>query len=113
MTACTVCVEHGRWPANHIGTHCRDCHDSWSSLNAAHTLCCHRTFKSNNAADLHLIRGVCTDPATIPGFELVERAHGYRCWTQKRGLDSALTRMGRETTPPGSQVPQKRKKAVS
>lgn len=87
MTTCPTCAEHGRWPQGHIGTHCRECHDSWAG-NGAHTMCCHRTFSSNNAADAHLRRGICTDPATLPGFELITRAHGYKYWTPMSGVET-------------------------
>ena len=85
---CRVCAEkpHGAWPKWHVGTHCRDCHTSWRGVAAAHTLCCHLTFSSNNAADKHLVKGHCTDPATIPTFEAVVRSDGNMYWTPLSGV---------------------------
>lgn len=87
---CRVCAgsTQGAWPRRHKGTHCRDCHESWTSKTAAHAMCCHRTFSSNTAADAHLIRGKCTDPATIPAFELLTRANGNQYWTPTSGVGS-------------------------
>ncbi len=97
---CQVCIEasHGAWPRWHQGTHCRDCHRSWSTKSAAHAMCCHRTFSSNSAADMHLVRGVCTDPATLPRFEVVVRADGNECWMPRIGVETLDS--GRETALP-------------
>lgn len=90
MTDCQLCTDstHGAWPRTHRGTHCRDCHQSWTSKTAAHTLCCHRTFSSNSAADDHLIRGACTDPATLPAFDLITRADGHQYWMPTSGVET-------------------------
>jgi hypothetical protein len=87
---CPVCSESppGAWPRWFRGTHCRRCHASWSGRTAAHATCCHRTFSSNNAADAHLVRGHCTDPAELKAFEQVERADGNRYWTPTAGVGS-------------------------
>ena len=87
---CRVCDEstRGAWPRWFHGTHCRDCHQSWTSKTAAHSLCCHRTFSSNDAADRHLVRGVCTDPATITRFQLISRPDGNQYWTPRTGVES-------------------------
>lgn len=87
---CIVCAEStkGAWPRWHKGTHCRDCHKSWTSLTAAHSMCCHLTFSSNSAAEAHLVRGHCTDPSTLPAFELVTRANGHQYWTPTTGVES-------------------------
>lgn len=85
---CRVCEKpHGAWPKWHVGTHCCDCHTSWAGIAAAHTMCCHRTFSSNTAADAHLKKGKCTDPAVL-SFVLVERAHGYTYWTPVIGVQT-------------------------
>jgi hypothetical protein len=88
--ACRVCAESppGAFPRWLRGTHCRHCHSSWSGRSAAHAHCCHRTFSSNSAADAHLVRGHCTDPATLEGFQLLERSDGERYWTPTTGVES-------------------------
>lgn len=87
---CPICVEatHGAWPRSHKGTHCRDCHQSWTSKTAAHTMCCHLTFTSNSAADAHLVKGNCTHPATLPAFELITRADGHQYWMPTTGVET-------------------------
>jgi hypothetical protein len=54
-------------------------------VQAAHALCCHRTFTSNNAADQHLVKGHCTDPGLLVGFELIERG-GNWYWMPTSGV---------------------------
>jgi hypothetical protein len=88
--ACQVCAESppGAFPRWFRGTHCRHCHSSWSGRSAAHAHCCHRTFSSNSAADAHLVRGHCTDPATLEDFAHLERADGNRYGTPTTGVES-------------------------
>jgi hypothetical protein len=87
MTAntCCVCTESrpGTWPRWFKGFHCRRCHSSWTGRQAAHTICCHRTFSSNSAADGHLVLGVCTDPAELDRFVLVTRTDGNSYWSPR------------------------------
>ena len=40
------------------------CHATWSGANAQHCVKCHRTFRSEAAANAHKARGQCVDPAT-------------------------------------------------
>jgi hypothetical protein len=92
QTDCRVCAERrpGALPAWFTGSHCRHCHSSWRGTAAAHALCCHRTFSSNAAVDLHQVNGRCKDPATLLvgpdgekrlAFKAVERADGNIYWT--------------------------------
>lgn len=89
MSDCQVCADkpHGALPRWFKGSHCYGCHASWRGIAAAHTKCCHLTFSSNLAADLHLVRGKCTDPALVQDederfvFDAVVRADGNVYWT--------------------------------
>jgi len=65
---CAVCSyadEHGWWGPGHKGTHCRDCHRSWTGTAKAHCTLCHETFSTNGVADLHWLRGVHHEPCTV------------------------------------------------
>jgi len=59
---CTYAAVHGWWGPDHKGTHCRDCHASWSGIGKAHCTVCHQTFASNAAADHHWNRERHVDP---------------------------------------------------
>ncbi len=62
-SACPICTfarVHGSWPPSHRGTHCRDCHRSWTAKRAVHCafrdkagLRCCAHFASISAANLH------------------------------------------------------------
>lgn len=54
--SCELCdhaAEHGAWPPEHRGTHCRVCHRSWRSLVEAHCTICHLHFSTDNTATVH------------------------------------------------------------
>jgi hypothetical protein len=51
---CAYAADHGSWPPDHVGTHCRDCHRSWRGLKEAHCAACHEHFSSPAAFDRHL-----------------------------------------------------------
>lgn len=85
---CPVC-EHNRlhgWTGLRKGSHCRDCHRTWTGLREAHcTLCCaHFTTPAN--FDRHLTRAGCQPPAGVvdkagaPRLVAIERASGL-VWT--------------------------------
>lgn len=59
---CTYAAVHGWWGPDHKGTHCGDCHASWSGTGKAHCTVCHQTFASNPTADLHWHRERHVDP---------------------------------------------------
>jgi hypothetical protein len=66
---CSICeyaAEHAAWPPDHQGTHCRDCHRSWTSKREAHCVTCHEHFGSNNAADQHWLNGRHVHPDDLP-----------------------------------------------
>lgn len=54
---CAHAAEHGWWGPDHPGTHCRDCHRSWTSLAQAHCVTCHQQFVSALVADSHWCDG--------------------------------------------------------
>jgi len=73
MTTCHICTyasEHGSWPPDHHGTHCRICHRSWSSTSQAHCTVCCAHFTADSAAELHWLRGRHADPADVDGLYL-------------------------------------------
>jgi hypothetical protein len=75
--ACTVCAfaaERHRWPME--GTHCRDCHRSWTSLVQSHCTVCHEHFATNGVADLHWRGAGHVDAATVPALEAHDEANG-------------------------------------
>lgn len=60
LTDCAPCAyarEHGWWGPAHRGTHCRDCHHSWTSRKEAHCTVCHEHFASVTAAEMHWCDG--------------------------------------------------------
>lgn len=64
---CELCAHadtHGSW--NQQGTHCRDCHRTWTSKSEAHCVRCHHHFSSHTAADLH-------DPYCTPDTETTRK----------------------------------------
>jgi hypothetical protein len=89
--SCKVCVDkpHGSWPTWFKGSHCKHCHSSWRGTAAAHALCCHLTFSSNAAVDLHRPNGHCEHPSWVLDEEKrfvfrpgpVVRADGNEYWT--------------------------------
>ncbi len=73
---CGVCVyasEHGSWPTDHRGTHCKDCHRSWVGKAESHCTVCHRHFGSEAAGDAHrpgrISKDNCEDPTGFTRFE--------------------------------------------
>lgn len=63
---CAYAAEYGMWPPDHEGTHCADCHRSWSSLVEAHCVDCHLHFTSEASAALH-------DPYCHPDSEKTQK----------------------------------------
>lgn len=61
---CAYAAVHGWWGPDHKGTHCGDCHASWSGTGKAHCTVCHQTFASNPTADLHWHRE-CRRPSPV------------------------------------------------
>lgn len=56
-TGCAICAyaaTHGWWGPDHTGTHCRDCHRSWTGTTQAHCAGCHEHFTSAASFDKHL-----------------------------------------------------------
>jgi hypothetical protein len=75
---CPICLyakQHACWPPGHRGTHCKDCHVSWTGLARAHCVLCHQTFASNGVAAHHWKRGEHVHPAAVEGY-----------WTDKKGF---------------------------
>lgn len=66
---CKVCAYaaiHACWPKDHRGTHCRDCHRSWTGLKEAHCVTCHEHFSTDAHAESHRgSRGACVHPASV------------------------------------------------
>lgn len=64
-TECLTCAyadEHGSWPPDHRGTHCRDCHRSWTSKREAHCARCCGHFTSDTLAERHWCDGRSREP---------------------------------------------------
>lgn len=60
---CAYAAEHGWWGPDFMGTHCRNCHRSWTGKTESHCASCHESFTSVEPFDIHLEH--CTgDPAT-------------------------------------------------
>lgn len=84
--SCIAAKRDGHWP--HDGTHCRECHRTWTSFVEAHCVVCHLHFSTNNTADLH--DSLCSDDAQAtrralasarrtagtPIFAVRQRKHG-------------------------------------
>lgn len=51
---CAHADAHGWWGPDHAGTHCRDCHRSWTAPKQAHCARCHEQFNSERVFDTHL-----------------------------------------------------------
>ena len=71
---CEIC-EYGRahacWPPEHKGTHCGDCHRSWTGTREAHCVVCHAHFTGDSVADLHWVKGKGHQaPETVEGLYL-------------------------------------------
>lgn len=86
---CPVCAfadEHGWWGPGHRGTHCRDCHRSWTALKEAHCTACHEHFSTDAHAQSHRgPNGSCRHPSAVlrttaqgnrPRLRLVDRGTG-------------------------------------
>jgi len=54
---CDYAHQHASWPPGFRGTHCADCHRSWTSRKEAHCAVCHAQFASATAADQHWCDG--------------------------------------------------------
>lgn len=96
--ACEICVyanEHGSWPTDHRGTHCRECHRSWSGKREVHCAACCLHFSADSVADKHYVRGQCLDPIdmltrTAQNGDLLFRAdqdaRGQKIWRHGASL---------------------------
>lgn len=70
---CLICAhaqEHGHWPKEHVGTHCKTCHRSWAAHGECHCGGCHLHFTSLSAFTIHQRtneddESYCLDPATM------------------------------------------------
>ena len=61
--SCSICsdsTQHGSWPSDHRGTHCWDCHRSWSGFREAHCTECHQHFSSDLLAERHRVGYQCS-----------------------------------------------------
>ena len=68
---CEYASEHGSWPTDHRGTHCKGCHRSWTGLAQSHCTVCHRHFGSDAAGDAHWPGkgSECQDPEGYRRYE--------------------------------------------
>lgn len=73
---CTYAHAHASWPPGFRGTHCADCHRSWTSRKEAHCARCHGHFASATAADQHWCDGKGAHTPWCPG------SHG-RPWSPR------------------------------
>lgn len=55
--ACAYAEAEGHWPD--VGTHCSDCHRTWTGMKEAHCPRCHLHFASDSTAEIHA--PYCTD----------------------------------------------------
>jgi hypothetical protein len=68
LLTCAACVHaaaHGWWGPGVRGTHCPECHRSWSSPVQVHCVVCHEQFATDNVARLHWTRTGHVHPATV------------------------------------------------
>ena len=82
---CPVCAHaqaHGWW--GQAGTHCRDCHRSWTSTVQVHCVVCHETFASDRVARLHWTKAGHLHPGTIAQLAGHDERHGL-VWRRADG----------------------------
>jgi hypothetical protein len=111
---CTYARLHAGWPPQHRGTHCRDCHRSWTGLARAHCVVCHATFSTNGTADLHWSSSGYDanhlDPASVtnrhgePLLVLDEKGIWHRAGRKPAYLTG--TRSEAAKSPPGTSAPE-------
>lgn len=95
---CDICAYadvHGSWPKSLRGTHCRDCHRSWSGFRESHcaavrpdgSVCCLH-FSADSVAEKHRVKDRCMTreemrSQTRPNGDLV-----FRCVTGPDGSET-------------------------
>lgn len=82
---CAYAEDHGWWGPDHRGTHCQDCHRSWTGMRESHCVECHLHFSTDSIGDKHRDRGQCLPISAMtsmrrrtgePIFDLQSRASG-------------------------------------
>jgi hypothetical protein len=63
---CSNAEIRGWWGPDHKGTHCRDCHRSWTGTTQVHCVGCHEHFTSARAFDAHLTHCAPDARETLP-----------------------------------------------
>ena len=106
VVSCSVCAHadaHGSWPTDHVGTHCRECHRSWTAKGAAHCPVCCGHFAADATAQLHWVGGRHVDPRAVS--RLIQDADGV--WHMAGKRPSFPERLSVEARKPsrGSKVP--------
>lgn len=62
-STCDYADVHAHWPMP--GTHCRDCHRSWTGTGQAHCTICHEQFASNGVSDRHWTKSGHVQPSEV------------------------------------------------
>lgn len=83
---CEHADREGWWGPGHRGTHCRNCHRSWTGYAEAHCVECCLHFSTDRVADAHRVGGRCM---TLSDLMAVHRPTGARVFdvsTRASGL---------------------------
>jgi hypothetical protein len=70
---CEICAFakiHACWPHDHKGTHCRECHASWTGTRPGHCVVCHQTFAGDTASEAHWDGARHVHPVEVENLEL-------------------------------------------
>lgn len=79
---CGPCGHNRKFGWNGGGSHCRDCHRSWTSKREAHCATCHNHFSNPGNFDIHRTGTGCIPPADVktktgkPKLRILVRALG-------------------------------------
>jgi hypothetical protein len=70
---CDHAAREGWWGPGHRGTHCQDCHRSWTGYAEAHCAECHLHFSTDHVAAAHRVGDHCM---TLSDLRAVRRESG-------------------------------------
>ncbi len=114
MTDCPICAHaraHGAW--GQPGTHCRECHRSWTSTAQAHCTACHQQFGSNRIAEMHWVRGEHRDPRRVASLAVCDETYGS-VWRRNDPMSTAaLVQIRQDRSTPSITEPLRRRRTAS